>query len=323
MVSGMNNSDYKLPDFFIVGAAKAGTTSLYWYLNEHPEIFMSPIKEPHFFSKDFNFNLFRNEYKRVYESFNKDYFKQKELKFRHIAYIDDFNDYLKLFQKAGDRIAGEASTGYLYSKIAANEMKKLIPDAKIIIVLRDPVERAYSHFLMKLREGEISNMNFLEEVLEDYNAPQKGWGISHLYVELGLYYEQVKRFYNIFPESNIKVVLFDEFKKNENAVCKDIFKFLGVNENEYIDFSLKSNTAKFPKYPILNLIAVKTGKFIKKFIPEKARKKMRENYNNFFMNKEKPVLSEKDYGKIMSFFIEDLEKLEQLINKDLSHWYGE
>jgi len=164
----------KLPNFFIVGAAKAGTTSLYNYLKQHPDIYMSPIKEPNYFAKDIDINLFRKDYKKTALIDTQKYFSKPKLEELHLAFITELEDYIKLFQKvSNEKVIGETSVSYLYSKVAAKEIKKLVPDAKIVIILRDPIERAYSHYLMNLKEGLITERNFIKEILVDYNKSYK------------------------------------------------------------------------------------------------------------------------------------------------------
>ncbi|WP_353686678.1 sulfotransferase [Thermodesulfovibrio sp. 3462-1] len=224
----------KIPNFFIVGAQKAGTTSLYEYLKEHPEIYMSPVKEPHYFAKDLDYENMRRDMKRT------------------TIFIRTLEEYLELFNGVkNEKAIGEASPSYLYSKVAAYEIKKFNPDAKVIMILRDPVERAYSHYLMNLRDGLTSEKDFIKEVLSDLKKPKKGWGISHLYIELGLYYEQVKRYLDTFPKDNVKILLYEDFKLNTYEVIKDIFSFLGVENNFYSPkfehIFMEGVTVKYPK----------------------------------------------------------------------------
>ncbi len=181
------------PNFFLAGAHKSGTTSLYFYLKQHPQVFLPALKEPHFFSR------FR---------------PYSEMPFPHPC-VSDEAAYLRMFSKAvGYKAVGEASSSYLCGEGAAERIHSTIPHAKIVIVLRDPVGRAYSQYLMDVREG-WQELPFYEALLEDWNRPKKGWGVSHMYVEPGLYRDQVQRYLNVFGPKQVLVLLFANLRTPE------------------------------------------------------------------------------------------------------------
>src|SRR6056297_944384 len=139
----------KTPNLFIVGAAKAGTTSLYHYLKSHGDVYFSPVKEPNYFSTDIKTAEFTSIYKRNVDVVPKDFYNKKPEKNIQLSFIRDENRYRNLFQWVnGKSVVGECSTSYLYSKEAAENIIKFNPKAKIIIVLRNPAERTFSHYLM-------------------------------------------------------------------------------------------------------------------------------------------------------------------------------
>lgn len=167
----------RLPTFFIVGAAKAGTTSLYAYLKHHPQVVFFDMKEPHFYA-----GLHPSPSQR-----------------HRIPGVQDRRDYLALFRKASSSVAiGDASPSYRWSAVAPFRIRDDIPDAKIIVLLRDPVERAFSHYLMDHREG-VTDLGFYDALVTDMNRPDKGWGISQLYVEIGMYASPLERYLDVFP----------------------------------------------------------------------------------------------------------------------------
>src|SRR5205807_6443730 len=132
-----------------------------------------------------------------------------ELKFL-IDAITDRDEYLRLFSKSnGRRIIGDASPSYLWHPEVPRRINEVAPDAKIAIILRDPVERAYSHYLMDYREGAQSRP-FYSALLEDMHRPKKGWGVSYLYYELGLYAQQVRRYLETFTPERVKILLFED-----------------------------------------------------------------------------------------------------------------
>lgn len=197
------------PNFLIVGAANSGTTSLYTYLNQHPEVFLPALKEPHYFSQ------IRPAYEQRYMR----------------SYVTDERTYLGLFRKAaGYKAIGEASTSYLSDPEAPVRIHGFAPKTKIIIILRDPVERAHSHYLMDVREGR-QNLTFYEALQEDWNRKKKGWGVSQLYVELGLYAEQVKRYLQLFGPKQVLILMFEDLKgaSSTKTALMRVLRFIDVD----------------------------------------------------------------------------------------------
>lgn len=242
------------PNFFIVGAPKAGTTTVYDYLNLHPEVYMSPIKEPHFFSKDIDQSDFINPYKKQVSLNVENYFNQDRLKEKHIAHFSKLDDYLKLFKNSkGKKIVGEASTGYLFSQIAAKEIKKHNPSAKIIIILRDPLERILSHYYADVSGGFQKEQNVIKTIKSDYDAKTKGWGITNLYIELSQYKEQVERYFKVFNPNQIQILDFEELQINPQLFFEKITNFLAINPL-IIDNKLVSNQTHMPKNRIVTYL---------------------------------------------------------------------
>jgi len=198
------------PNFFIVGAANSGTTSLYSYLRQHPDVFLPALKEPHFFAQ-------------ISPSH-----EQRHLR----SLIRDERAYLKLFRRAKRyKAIGEASPSYLWEANAPYRIHRAVPHAKIIIVLRDPVERAYSHYLMDVREG-LQDLPFHEALKEDWSRREKGWSVSQLYVELGLYAEQVRRYLEVFGAERLLILTLEELMTsalNGKSVVADVLRFLDLD----------------------------------------------------------------------------------------------
>ncbi len=213
------------PNFLIVGAASSGTTSLYTYLKQHPEVFLPALKEPHYFA----------QLRPVWE--------QRYL----FTYVTEESEYLALFAKAsGYRAIGEASPSYLWCPEAPARIHRAIPGAKIVILLRDPVERAYSHYLMNLREG-LQRRPLFEALQEDFNRRAKGWGVSQLYVELGLYAEQVRRYLETFGAAQVRIVMFEELRRsseNQKSALAGVLRFIGADPRylDRIDTSYAENS---------------------------------------------------------------------------------
>jgi hypothetical protein len=310
----------KLPNFFVVGAAKAGTTSIYHYLNGHSDIYLSPIKEPHFFCSDFRYENFNSNYQRESHIDFPTYFSKPTLEPKHISFIENRQDYVSLFRDTTTQKAiGEASTGYLFSQTAAINIRNEVPSAKIIMILRHPVERAFSHFLMDLKAGAAPASNFRDAVTADMARKEKGWGVSSLYVELGMYYAQVKRYLDIFPPENVKVILFDDFKVDTIEVMSQIYKFLEVDEELALKVHSKFNKAVVPRFPRLHVWLVQTRlkRQLVSMMPKTLKQKIKDAY---LVTAEQMKLTDQDISFAWPFFADDVKKLSALLGKDLSKW---
>ncbi|NNM15788.1 MAG: sulfotransferase, partial [Bacteroidia bacterium] len=245
-------------NLFLVGAAKAGTTSLFSYFNQHPQIFFSPLKEPNFFAKDIDSKLFSKAYKKRNDFIKPDYFEHRPLPQHHISFIKDIEQYQLLFKDAGNEsYLGDASTSYLYSEVAAKEIKQYNEHARIIVILRNPIERAYSHYKMAMQGG-YTSLPFIDAIKKDQASTQKGFGISELFIELGLYEQQLERYYNEFPFSQIKVMLYDDLNANTNAVLNDVFDWLNL-EKAPVNVDEQKNISRQPKSKKWNKILADKG----------------------------------------------------------------
>jgi len=284
-----------LVDFFIVGAPKAGTTSLFYYLNKNKGICMSSIKEPNFFSS-------------------------QDLKIQKIYYdsliLDNLKEYERIFTpKNKQQIIGEASVSYLFYPNVANRIFDYNPRSKIIIILRDPVERAFSHYSMDLRLGHVKQS--LDELF-DLGLNNKDNLFFQQYILLGQYYEQVNRYIEVFGRENICVKFYDELKLDASSFYSDILKFLQQENDHNIDFNQPFNKSKLPSnkfikwlysWPIIRKISLI---FLPLSVIEFINIKFFKENNNIINNDLK--------SKLHSFFLEDIEKLEKLLSKDLNSW---
>ena len=309
----------KLPNFFIVGAAKSGTTSLYEYMKMNPEIYMAPIKETHHFSTDIDNTKFRSNYAR---SLNKDLsqFLQSDMKdgIFH-AFVKDRSHYDQLFKNVnGEKAIGEVTNSYLYSKEAAKNIITRFPDAKVIMILRNPIDRAFSHYLMDLRIG-YETEDFMKALKKDMQRNPKGWGVSNLYVEVGMYYEQVKRYKEIIPPEQLRIYIFDDFKKDAGTVVRDMFSFLGVDPNVGIDYSQKFNPSFIPKNKIIGKLNTqkRVKDWLKGMLPKTVKSKFKKT---FYTDKNLPKITPEERDFLAGIFAEDVANLSALLNRDLSHW---
>lgn len=288
------------PNFFIVGAAKSGTTSLYHYLSDHPQVFMTEPKEVNYFSgPDLKKqNLFYKDYK-----------------------ARDEQGYLNLFKGSDSyKAVGEGSVSYLFYPSVAKKIYDKFSDAKIIILLRNPVDRGYSHYLMDQRLGMV-DCAYKDIVFKRYEG-EKAKLYYQQYVELGLYYHQVKRYLDLFGEKQVKVYLTEDLKTNLQGVIDDLYDFLGLEKSKKPDLEKQHNTFSLPKNPVVaklyathyfrRVLSIMFPSAIKNFI-----------FNTFFERSQKPELSEEVLLKLHEIYDQDVKLLEQLIERDLSNWYLE
>lgn len=286
-----------MPNFLIIGAQKAGTTALYYYLRQHPQIYMSREKEAHFFShenEELNFSGSR----------------------RNLTIpITGIEDYRKLFQEVSSEIAiGEASPSYIYIPKALERIQYYIPDTKLIAILRNPTDRAYSNFLHCVRNGCEPLTNFKQAI----QAEKARIGDPRLhYIQKGFYYIQLKRFFDRFERKQIKVYLYEDLQNNPVSVLQDIFQFLGV-DNEFLpDVSSKYNVSGIPKNKTLQVLMTGLTPIstrLKPFLPAKLRQSIRER---ILM---KPELVLEVRRQLIQVYQEDILKLQNIIQRDLSKW---
>lgn len=262
-----------LANLFIVGAAKCGTTSLYEYLSQHPQVYMSPVKEPHFFS-----DKVENEDKELYK-------KPVKGEKYHTKVIKDIDVYTSLFDGGSDfKIRGEASPSYLWDTDAAAKIYKYNPNSKIIAILRNPIDRLVSSYQMDHSAGKQNETDFLTTVKNEYKKEKKIWGYDRIYLDLGFYYKQLSVYAGLFPASQILVLKFDDLVKRPLETLLKVLQFLEIDEKYLagIDVGKVHNESASIKYPFLKKlkkakllksvirVAAKRLKFLKKFTHKKG-----------------------------------------------------
>jgi sulfotransferase family protein len=213
----------RVPDFFIVGHAKCGTTALYEMLKAHPQIFMPAVKEPQFFAR----NPLTPEGSELPRSFEQTGRRRETL-----------DQYLSLFAGArAEELVGEASTFYLWSRPAPGRIAALRPDAKIIAILREPASFLYSLHLQMLQNHAESELDLgramsLEAARRrgEQIPPHAYWPEALMYSERVRYVEQLRRYHSVFPKEQVLVLIYDDFKRENEQTVKTVLRFLGVEE---------------------------------------------------------------------------------------------
>ena len=297
----------KLPNFLIVGAAKCGTSSLHNYLNQHPDIFMPTftdeglkVKEPRFLIKE-----------KVQERLPKG--------------IWNYEDYKSLFDNVTNEIAiGESTVLYLYyhNEAIKNIKKYLEEDVKIIIMLRNPIDRAYSAYSFASRTPQ-ENQPFKEALINARERFDKDETLSPmiLYKELGLYYKMVKAYMENFKD--VHVILYDDFVLQTDLEVSRVFDFLNIiNTNEInTDKVINSGGKKWNSMLMKDLLMGEGGmkKILKFLLPKKVRETIKERLTNSFTSKADKI-NESIKKELLDYYQKDIQLLEKLITKDLSKW---
>ena len=287
-----------LPNFFIVGAPKAGTTSLYHYLKKHPQVYMSPIKEPNFFS--FEETVKQNLY-----------YKEKG--------IENYEEYQKLFSGVNnEKAVGEASVSYLFYSMVPRLIKETVGDAKIIILLRNPVDRAFSHYYMDCK------FRYIKRPFEDVLYQRTNGAISKLYyqqyIELGLYYNQVKRYIDIFGRSEVKIFLYEEIELDIKKVITEVFDFLGVDKTFTPDLNKKYNSYLVPRNSIVSTLYSQRGlrNVARRILPKRKIERIKKI---FFSDKKNNEVKIETISYMRELYKPDIQKLESLLDLNLNQWY--
>lgn len=292
----------KKPNFFLVGAPKCGTTSLYYYLKQHSDIFMPDNKEPQYFCPDLQIAS---------------------------DWVVDGTRYLNLFQEAGNvsRI-GEASTWYLYSKESAKLIKEFSPDAKILIMLRNPIDMINSLHLELINQGNEDILN-LEEAINLEPERRLGRSIPPktrlprclTYTDIACFKPQIERYWHHFGRDAVKIIIFDDFKLDVLGVYQEVLSFLEVDVNfepnlkpqrtsrplSYVDLYLKRFASQNQWFDIKKL-PVPIRDFYRKiavFLGPRLRNKK--------MDSKVRVLLEKKFAP-------EIKQLSELLDRDLTFW---
>jgi Sulfotransferase family len=302
-----------LPNFFVVGTGKAGTTSLYRYLQQHPQIYMSPIKEPAYFASEI-----RPE--NLSEPFERHVRWQSLDRANPLGWlVSEWDDYQRLFDGAKDQKAiGEATTAYLWSETAARNIHSRIPEARIVMILRDPAERAFSHYLHHLAEG-LTRSTFREQIEKSARAGGRKLGVLYPFLEIGLYHNQVKRYIELFPRDRIRIYWYEEAWRQPARLLADLFEFLGVDAAFRPDTSRKSLQRRAPRVAAVSYFLNKFDLWspLKQLVPERLRPGLR---GLAYRRGDSLVMDPSDRRYLIEYYAEDVRKLSSLLERDLSAW---
>ncbi len=293
-------SHHRKPNFLIVGAAKAGTTSLYEYLRQHPQVFMPENKEP-------------------------TYFVEGRYGFA------DFDSYLDLFAEAKEAQAvGEASGAYLASVESPEWIRTSLGPVKIIILLRDPARRAFSLYTWMAREGYENAPNFAEALRREpirladpqFRSQCPQFFDDYLYFSTGLYFEQVKRYLDAFGTERVRVYFFEEFIRNPLTVCRDVFRFLEIEEQFTPRIEVHNAGASPYSAPLQSFLrpALQPGPSARS-LPRRLVSRLARGMAdvNLWLGKfGETRLTAAEHAQLLDRYSDDSRNLGDLLNRDLS-----
>lgn len=299
------------PSFFIVGAPKCGTTALSKYLNCHPQVFIPDLKELHFFDTD----LKTPERAKTLEH------------------------YLRLFVPGMGKICGEGTTTYLYSKTAAQDIYQFNPEAKIIIMLREPVEMMYSFHSQLLFNGSSETVDDFKEAIALEPTRKAGHQIPSrcsepsllFYRDLARFSEQVHRYLDIFGPEQVKILLFREFVEQTAIAFRDSLAFIGADPSFEIEFVPMNANKKIRNKKIQEMVKYPPSRILeigKYFIPlpQVQRRQLLEWCKQQIgrvntQHSTRPPLDSAFRAQLLQELRPEIQTLAKLINRDLSHWH--
>ena len=303
-----------MPTFIIIGAGKSGTTAIHHYCDQHPEVFMTRIKETNFFELEGQ----KIHYTKAEDPLLLNHYPQS---------VNNLKDYQALYREAEDdvRALGETSPMYLYGKNAPSKIREYVPDVKLIAILRQPIDRLYSRFLHLCRDGDQPTERF-EDAL---NRDTIWWERNDLVTE-GFYYTHLKRYFELFDRSQLKVFLYEDLRKDSEQLMVDLFTFIGVDPSFRPSLETEYNVSGKPKNALIdaligsNSIIIKTAKALAPGLVNKlkgspaAQKRLTDlRKKNLDRTPPSPEVRKRFIDEVYG---KEIEQLGQLLNRDLSHW---
>lgn len=294
----------ELPTFVIIGAAKSGTTSLHHYLDQHPEVFMSPVKETNFFTFCDGIPQFQGPWAKLLRQTS----------------ITDPDGYRRLFAAgAGYRARGEASPRYLMFPGTAERMHRHVPDAKLIAILRQPADAAFSAFMMRLRDGHEPRDDFRQAIEDERRGERSNWSFGN-YRSRFFYYRQLSPYYAVFPREQIRVYLFEDLQATPTALFRDLFGFIGVATDFNPDTSVRLNRSGVIRNPVLRGMWNRSSGVRARVRPLLPHRLRRRAYQAVVRDLEKPRYDPALRSELSNVYREDILQLQDLIQRDLTAW---
>ncbi|MFP4143759.1 MAG: sulfotransferase domain-containing protein [Phycisphaeraceae bacterium] len=298
------------PHFLIIGAARSGTTALYESLCQHPGIFMTEPKEPHYFAFAGETPAFRGP--------------GDDQMINRVA-VTDPTAYRRLFDSAGQaQVAGEGSVSYLYYPQAARRVADECPRVRLLCLLRHPAERAFSAYLyMRSRLYEPLE-DFRDALAAEEQRIAEGWHHIWHYRRMGYYHQQLQPWFEHFSPDQLRVHLFDDLREDADGLLRDCFDFLGVDPDFVPENRPSSVVSGVPRSRALGKILTRDlaiKRLVRPLVPPVLRHQLWRRLARANMNK--PRLDEAVRAELTEGYREDILRLQDLIGRDLSSWLAE
>jgi len=267
---------------------------------------MCPVKEPYFFACEGGMPAFTGPEDDLLQS----------------VVVTDFAAYRALFDEAGDaRAIGEATPLYLYHEAAPPCIHHYLPDARIIIMLRNPVDRAYSHFWHRIRGSREPLRDFEQALNAEAERRSAGWEWFWRYADFGFYHAQVKRYLDTFGKAQVRIYLYEDFAADPAVLLRDIFGFIGVDPSFQADVRLQYNKTGRPRSRLLHYLfhpRSPVRAVIRTLFPLETKRRLATRLQQ--VNTYKPPLEDAVRNRLATRFQDDVLKLQALIGRDLSAW---
>jgi hypothetical protein len=294
-----------LPNFLVIGAGKSGTTALHRYLKQHPEIYMSSPTQLRFFPfEDQRPNFIGPRDKEDMET--------------TVKTIEDYRAHFT--EGARFPARGESSPPYLYYPRAAERIRHYIPDAKLIAILRHPADRAYSQYLMKRRDG-LEPLNFGDALAAEEQRISDGWSHHWHFRRRGFYAAQLRPYFDLFKREQFRIYLYEDYVADPVGLMQDIFRFLSVDDSFVPDMSVRHNESKLPRVRALQTFLTEprpAKNLLKSFVPERWSRRVGDRLRRH--NITKPPLPEALRRQLIEVYRDDIDELQGMLGRDLSHW---
>lgn len=295
-----------LPNFLVFGAGRSGTTSLHHYLAQHPQIFIPQVKEANFFA-------FTGEKITVEDHYDKWLLQNS---------VTDRDRYEALFDNvSGECAIGEVSPWYLFHSQAATRIKALIPEVRLISILRNPADRAYAAFVARRANGWEIQPDLHSAIDEEERRLRHNIrpGIYN-YRARGNYAFQLKRYFDLFARDQIRIYLFEEFRQDPGATLLDIFDFLGVDIQFRPNIAERHNPSGQIRNPVLRELW-RSSATMREWIRPHISMELRHNVSQWLhRNAYKPPFPPRLRAELIEYYRPDIQQLEGLLDRDLSLW---
>ena len=289
------------PDFYVIGAARCGTTSLYHYLRAHPGIFMPDEKEPRYFALDaFPGSPYYDEMRT--------------------RWVSEEADYLALFAEAReDQRIGEATPIYLYHPEAPSRILAASPEARFIAILRNPIDRAHSHYMLRAMRGR-TDVTFEDAVREEMRLGDAIWGGEQHFLRLGRYGEALDRWLEVVPRERMLLLLHDDLRTDADGVVRRVYDFLGVDPSVRPPVETRYSMTGLPKNALVRRVFRSRGlkKTVRALLPRRIVGSLGEKVRTKAF--ERPTVSPALRAELADYYRDDIARASEIVGRDLSHW---